>query len=159
MSSAPPIPCRSLAPTSSSALGATAQSSEAAVNRPTPEHEDAAAPVAVAERSAEQDQRGERQQVAVEDPLQRAGRRAEVAADVGQRHVDDGAVEEGHARAQHGDGEHPAARAALVGDSVRGLRSVTRSGHDFDLTDDPAAVWPTHAWVEVSACNYHCYSS
>src|SRR5262249_44337482 len=76
-----------------------------------PDHEHAAAPVAVAERAAEQDQRGQRQQVAVEDPLQRAGAGAEVLADLRQRDVDDGAVEERHPRAGDGNGEQPAPRA------------------------------------------------
>ena len=40
VSSAPPIPCSSRAPISSSAVGATAQSSEATVKRPTPAMED-----------------------------------------------------------------------------------------------------------------------
>ena len=69
------------------------------------EDEDAPPPVAVAERAAEQDQRSQGQQVAVEDPLQSAGAGAEVAADLRQRHVDHGAVEEGHPRAGDGDGE------------------------------------------------------
>ncbi len=74
------------------------------------EHEDPAPPVAVAERAAEQDQRRERQQVAVEDPLQGARRRVEVAADVGQRDVDDGAVEEREARPQDRATAGPSAR-------------------------------------------------
>ena len=82
------------------------------------EDEDAPPPVAVAERAAEQDQRGEGQQVAVEDPLQGAGAGAEVAADVRQGDVDDGAVEEGHPRAGDGGGEQPAAGGALEGDAV-----------------------------------------
>ena len=77
------------------------------------EHEDPPAPVAVAERSAEQDQRGERQQIPVEDPLQRAGLGLEVAADVGERDVDDRSVEKRETGAQDGDREHPAAGAAL----------------------------------------------
>ena len=72
------------------------------------EDEDPPPPVAVAERAAEQDQRGQGQQVAVEDPLQGAGAGAEVAADVGQGDVDDGAVEEGHPRA--GDGRPPSSQ-------------------------------------------------
>ena len=108
------------------------------MNRPTPSDEDAAAPVAVAERPAEQDQRGERQQVAVEDPLQGAGRCVEVAADVGQRDVDHGAVEEGHPRAQDGDGEHPATGGAVEGDFFsRGCGTVAQSVHQ-PLTTSPS---------------------
>ena len=84
---------------------------------PDAEDEDAPPPVAVAERAAEQDQRGQGQQVAVEDPLQGAGAGAEVAADVRQGDVDDGAVEEGHPRAGDGDGEQPAPGGALEGDA------------------------------------------
>ena len=106
--SAPPTPCTSLAATSISAFGAIAHSREAKVKRPTPRAEDAAASVAVAERATEQDQGGERQQVAVENPLERARRGTEVAADVRQGDVDDCAVEKGQARAQDGDDQDPA---------------------------------------------------
>ena len=67
-----------------------------------PEYEYPAASMAIAKRAAEQDQRGQRQQVAVEDPLQRAGRRAKVAADVGQGHIDHRSIKERQARALDG---------------------------------------------------------
>ena len=50
--------------------------------QPGAEHEDATPSIPVAKRPTEKDQRGERQRVAVEDPLQGAGRRVQVAADV-----------------------------------------------------------------------------
>ena len=86
-----------------------------------PDHEDAAAPEAVAQRPAEQDQRRERQQVAVEHPLQVAGGRVEVTTDVGQRDVDHGAVEEGEAGPQDGDGQHPVTGGTVVGDLLGGV--------------------------------------
>ena len=84
--------------------------------QPDPDDEDPAAPVAVAERAAEQDQGRKRQQIAVEDPLQPARRRVEVLADRRQRDVDDRPVEKRHPRAEDRDGEHPAAGGALVGE-------------------------------------------
>ena len=74
------------------------------------DHEHAAAPEPVAQRAAEQDQRGQRQGVGVDGPLQAAEARAEVRADPLQRHVDDGAVEHDHARAEHGREQHPPGR-------------------------------------------------
>ncbi len=73
------------------------------------ELEDALAAEPVAERPAEQDQRRDRQQVAVEHPLQPADPGVEVVADCRQRHVDDGRVQEGDARAEDGGRQHPAA--------------------------------------------------
>ena len=53
----------------------------------------------VAERAAHQDQRAERQQVRVRDPLLAGEAAAEVGADRGQRDVDRSGVETGHERA------------------------------------------------------------
>ena len=79
-----------------------------------------ASPVPVAERAPEQDHRGERQQVAVEDPLQRRRGGMEVTADVRQRDVDHRAVQERHAGAEHGDRQNPSPRLALVGHPLFG---------------------------------------
>jgi hypothetical protein len=69
------------------------------------EHTDPAE--AVPGRSAEQDQRGERQQIGVEDPLELAHPGAEVAADDRQRDVDHGPVEERHRGSGDRDAEQP----------------------------------------------------
>ena len=79
-----------------------------------------ASPVPVPERAPEQDHRGERQQVAVEDPLQRRRGGMEVTADVRQRDVDHRAVQERHPGAEHGDRQNPSPRLALVGHPLFG---------------------------------------
>ena len=60
------------------------------------DHEDLAPSVAIAERSTEQDQRREREQIAGEHPLQRADARVEVVADVRERDVDDRCIQRRH---------------------------------------------------------------
>ena len=67
-----------------------------------PDHEDPASTEPVAERAAEQDEAGEREQVAVGDPLQLGQRRVEVLTDGVQGHVHDGAVQHRHARPENG---------------------------------------------------------
>ncbi len=61
----------------------------------------------VAERAAEEDERRERQQVAVEDPLEVARRRAQVTPDLGHRDVHDGGLEERDPRAEDRDRQDP----------------------------------------------------
>ena len=56
----------------------------------------------VAGDAAEQDQRAERQQVGVDEPGDRGAARAEIVLDRRQADVDDGAVDEGQARAEDG---------------------------------------------------------
>ena len=70
--------------------------------------EDAPAPVAVAERTAEEQEGGERERVAGDDPLQRADAAVEGAVDGGERDADDGRIEEGDARAEDRGGDDPA---------------------------------------------------
>ena len=65
-----------------------------------PDREDPPAPVQVAERSADQQQRAERQQIRLDHPLLISERAAQVRADRRQRDVDDRAVEEHDARAE-----------------------------------------------------------
>ena len=70
------------------------------------DHEDPTPAVAVAERAAQQDQAGQREQVAVGDPLQLRQRGVEVLADRVQGDVDHRAVEHRHAGAEDGGGYH-----------------------------------------------------
>ena len=113
-SRAPPIPCSARAAISTSVFGAAPQMTDAAVNESKPEHEHAAAPEAVAERAAEDDQRAEGEQVRVGDPLQVAEAGVQVARDRRQRDVDHRGVEEGDAGAEHRGGDDPPARGARV---------------------------------------------
>ena len=89
-------------------FGANAHRADAAVNQMTPISKIAPAPVAVAERAAEQDQRREREQVAVDRPLEAGDVGVEVASELRQRDVDDRGLEERDRRAEHGGREHPA---------------------------------------------------
>ena len=86
--------------------------------------EAALAPVEIAERAAEQQQRAQRHEVSVEDPLQLADARVEVAPDRGQRHVDDRAVEERDAGAEHRRRDDPTGGRGPEPDRARLRRSV-----------------------------------
>src|SRR6185295_12829133 len=118
--------------------------------------------VTVPERSPKEDQGGERQEVAVQYPLEGAGRRAKVFADVRQSNVDDGAVEEGHPGAQYRHRENPVAPGAIkahlhVAAGGSGAdrichqlllnRPAQRRGHSLmdhlaGFTDDPREIEP-----------------
>ena len=69
--------------------------------------EDPPAAEAVAQRAAEQDQRGEGQRVGVDRPLQPGHAGVQVLADLGQRDVHDRGVDEGQPRPEHRGGQHP----------------------------------------------------
>jgi hypothetical protein len=86
---------------------------------------DPAPAVAIAQAATEEDQRGEREQVAVRDPLQVGQAGVEVLADADERDGDDGAVEHGHARAEDGGDDDAAtgSRRELDGRHGRSLAS------------------------------------
>ena len=69
------------------------------------EHAPAAEPIT--QRTADQDQRRQRQRVGVQDPLQARYARAQLGAERGQRDVHDGGVEKRDARSQHGGKQDP----------------------------------------------------
>ncbi len=71
------------------------------------DREDAAPPEVVAERAAHQQQRGEQQGIRLDHPLRLERGGPQVGLDGGQCHVDDRAVDEGHAGADDGGGQHP----------------------------------------------------
>ena len=79
-----------------------------------PGEQRAPAPVAVAERAGQQQQPGEHERVRVDDPLQLADVRVEVAHERRQRDVDDRVVDDDReqAHAQHAEREPAAACAA-----------------------------------------------
>ena len=87
-------------------LPASAQASEAAVNSARPADEEAAAAEAVGQRAGGEHDAGEREGVGVDDPLQTAQVRVQVARDVGERGVHHGDVEHEHRgrEADHGEG-------------------------------------------------------
>ena len=88
--------------------------------------------VPVTERAAEQDQRGQRQRVAVDDPLQVRQRGVQVAADRRQRHLHRGGVQERHARGEHGGHEHPPARRGAEGQA--GGSRTSDAGHPRSIS-------------------------
>ncbi|MEO3757539.1 hypothetical protein ABGB19_04490 [Mycobacterium sp. B14F4] len=57
----------------------------------------------VGDRTRHEDQRTEREQVAVQHPLLQGQSATQVTADGRQREVDHGTVEEGHERGQYGN--------------------------------------------------------
>ena len=56
---------------------------------------------------------GERQHIAVEDPLQSAGRSMQITTDIGQRDIHDSGVQKGDPGGQHRHGQHPATRSRV----------------------------------------------
>jgi hypothetical protein len=84
--------------------------------------------VEVAQRPTEQQHRGQGDEVGVERPLLAGQSAAEVVADVGQRHVDDGGVEERDPGPGDGGRDEPAARGRAVSD-------VGISGHGAGSPD------------------------
>ncbi len=65
--------------------------------------------------ASEQDERGQRQRVGVDRPLETGEVRAQVLADHRERHVDHRGIEEGHAGAENRGREDPASRRLVVG--------------------------------------------
>ena len=101
-------PCRTRAAISTSPLGASRakQGGRGEPDQARDEHDPA--PVEVAERSACDDQRAERQQVGVHHPLQATELEIEVATDRRQRNRDDARFQKRRARAEDHGGERPA---------------------------------------------------
>ena len=93
VSSAPKTPCATRPATSTSTLGASAQTSDVRAEAEHAEAEDPPLAEDVAERAADEDERREREQVAVGDPLLAGEAAAEIVLDRGQRDVDDRRVE------------------------------------------------------------------
>ena len=93
------------------------------------EGERALPPEAVAEAAGGEQQAGEHERVGVDDPLELAGGRAEVAHQGRQRHVEDRVVDDDHeqAEAQHAEGE-----PAAIGGSRTGSVAWASSGRSSD---------------------------
>ena len=88
--------------------GAAAQRIEVRPNADDPDQEQAPRAEEVAERAADEQQRAERQQVGVDDPLLQREATAEVALDRRQRDVDDRRVDEDDHRAEDAGDEDQA---------------------------------------------------
>ena len=105
---------------------ASPHSTDATVNQMTPSRNDLPASEPVAQRAAEQHERGQRQQVGVNRPLQAPERRVQVLADVRQRDVDDGAVEDRKRRTE--DGAEQQTLAPAIDLSAISTRLTLRAG-------------------------------
>ena len=101
-----------------------------------PDHEDPASAVAVTERTAQHEQRAEREEVAGQHPLQIAQIGMEVARDRRQGRVDHGAVEERDARAQHRCRHDPAAGRGAHPQPGRPVRDC-RTGRCTHVSSSP----------------------
>ena len=113
---AAPTPCRQRAATSTQPLGATAHSSDATAKTTSPTRSTDQPAELIGHRARDEDERAEREQVAVDDPLLQGQPAAEFAADRGQREVDHRAVEKGDERGQHRDrDQRPVGVASSVG--------------------------------------------
>ena len=116
---APPMPCKPRARFSNSGVVGEAAEQRGDGEDAEADHEHPPPPEQVGERAGRQQQRGERQRVGVDDPLQVGEAGVQVALDVGQRDVHDRDVEQQH-EGRHADGDqrpaltvaHGARRAA-----------------------------------------------
>ena len=115
---APPIPCTARASVSVSGDVASPHRIEATVKIDQADDEDAPAADAVGERAGGQQQRGERQRVGVDHPLQVGEVRVQVALDRRQRDVHDRDVEQEH-EGRRADGDQ---RPPLRGPSSQTVR-------------------------------------
>ena len=89
-------------------------------------------PQQVAERAADEQQRPERQQVGLDDPLLRREPGVEVVADRGQRDVDHGAVEEHDGGAEHARDQRQALGAGVGhGPSLTGPSRLRDDGAEW----------------------------
>ncbi len=111
-----------------------------------PGHEHPATPVPVTERATQQEQRGQREQVAVEHPLQRREAAPEVAADRRERHVHHGPVEERDPRAQGRGGDQPP--------SGRGGQRDAGRGRPMSVHDASATGWCAEASTRRARCRF-----
>src|SRR5204863_6550907 len=68
----------------------------------------APAPIMIAERTADEQERGEQKRISFDDPLQIRSSGVEACLQGGQRDVDDGAIDEGHAGSEDCGCEYPA---------------------------------------------------
>jgi hypothetical protein len=111
-----------------------------------PESEDALASVAVAERAADQDERGQRQHVRVDGPDERAGGDVQLPLDRGQSHVHDRDVEQDHELGEAGRDQRP----ALAGGAHREATITAGAGvhprWPGPLTPPPVASKPWTSW-------------
>ena len=135
VSSAPKTPC-SARPATSTSIDGRQRADDADRRRspPTPMREDPPLAVEVAERAADEDQRAEREQVGVGDPLLAGEAAAEVALDGRQRDVDHGRVEPRDERAQDRGQERQALAAVgphdhATEEEILRLRRQRRVGH------------------------------
>ena len=112
VSSAPNTPCSARPATSTSIVGASAQTTRHDAEAADADREHPPLAVEVAERAGDEDQRAERQQVGVGDPLLAGEPAAEVVADRRQRDVDHRRVEARDERA-HDRGQQRQALAAI----------------------------------------------
>ena len=125
--SAAPAPCRTRAPMSiSDEVGEAAQERREREDDD-PDDEDQPAPVGVGELAADQHQRGERQRVAGDDPLELGEIGAEVALDRRQRDVHDRVVEHDHEQPERDGGERPPLAVLLCEDPSPHADRSTRS--------------------------------
>ena len=86
-------------------LVAAPHQSDAAVKSDEADDEEPAPPESVGDRSGGEHDRGERERVCVDDPLDPADAGVEVGRDLRQRRVHDGDVEHEHGRRETDDGK------------------------------------------------------
>ena len=116
--SAPPTPWTTRAAMSSPALGRDTAAGGREGEPDDADGEDALAAVSVAERPPKEEEGGQCQRVAGDDPLECVDPPVELAVDGGERDADDGRIEKGDAGAEDGGGDDPAPPAAREGERL-----------------------------------------
>ncbi len=133
--SAPPMPWTKRAATSMAWLSADPQAMEARVKSATPARNTFLRPIEVAQAAGHQEEAAEGDEVGVDHPGQAGLREVEALLDVGQGHVDDGAVQGVHEHGQADDDEGdpaPAVAGGVLGaEAGHGHRSGVGDSHDL----------------------------
>jgi hypothetical protein len=129
--------------------GATPQATEAAAKRGDAERENAPPAEAVAGRAAEQDQRAEHQHVGIGHPLRALERCGKIGLDRRQRDIDDGGVDERHARSEDSRGQDPGLGVCGAAGSLRRGVDDTLVARSAPQTDHRQAGVRAARWILV----------
>ena len=117
VSSAPAMPCKPRKTISVSTFGATAQSTDASAEPGDAEPEDPHLAEDVPERPADEDERAEREQIGVDDPLLGGEPAAQIVLNRRQSDVYDRSVDEDDRRAQDRRDQRQPRRSRHVSDT------------------------------------------
>ena len=108
---AAPIPCSARPAIERAAPRSRGRTrTDASVKQRDADEKDALAPELIAQRSADENQRAEKQRVGLDHPLDVGDRRVKIGLERGQRDVDDRRIDERHARPEDRGDQRPSIR-------------------------------------------------